>query len=185
MHTITEAYTSATDLYWIAFLLTTRAELSLDVTIDALDSGDGLEHMCSPQTLAHLRKTVIIAALEAIRREIAESARETTLQQSHQGFIAVEGWFLDPNISKEQVEVALLSIGAFPRCALLLTVFEGLQLEDAAALLHSDRELISRGRMKGLYDLTRNLASIPFTAPTLEEIERTAQRAQVPCLKLV
>ncbi len=62
MYMITEAYRSATDLYWIAFLLTTRAELSLGVTIDALNSRDEFEDMCSPQTLAHLRKTVIIAA---------------------------------------------------------------------------------------------------------------------------
>jgi hypothetical protein len=165
MHTITQAYRSATDLYWIAFLLTARTELSLSVTLEAVNSGDGLEHMCSPESLARLRKTVVIAALDAMRCEIAESASQIASQQRDEAFIAVQGWFLDPNISKAQVEAALVAIEAFPRCALLLTVFEGLQPEDAAALLHSDRELISRGRMRGLRDLTRNLASITSTAP--------------------
>jgi hypothetical protein len=176
MHTITEAYRSATDLYWIAFLLTARTEQSLSVTLEAVNSGDGFEHMCSPHSLARLRKTVVIAALEAMHCEIAESARQIALQ-SDEGFIPLQGWCLDPNISKAQVEAALVAIEAFPRCALFLTMFEGLPLENAAALLHSDRELISRGRMRGLRDLTRNLASITSTAPGLEKIECTAQRA--------
>jgi hypothetical protein len=175
MHTITDAYRSAADLYWIAFLLTARPELSLSVTIDAINSENGLECMCSPQTLGRLRKMVIIGALDAMHCEIDESAAQMAVQESHEHFIPISAWSLDLNIGKAQVEEALVPIETFPRCALLLTVFEGVQLEDAAALLHSDRELISRSRMRGLLDLTRNLASTTSTTPVLHE--RVAQRA--------
>jgi len=48
----------------------------------------------------------------------------------------------------------------FPRCALLLTVFERMSPEDAAVLLDVDRDLVRKARIIGLQDLTRNLAGI-------------------------
>jgi len=46
----------------------------------------------------------------------------------------------------------------FPRCALLLTVFEGMSADDTAVLLNVDRDLIRKARFIGLQELTRNLA---------------------------
>ena len=67
-------------------------------------------------------------------------------------------WSLDPDTTKIKLENALLDIDIFPRWALLLTVFEGLGLEETSTLLDADRELVQQGRITGLLDLTRNLA---------------------------
>ena len=46
----------------------------------------------------------------------------------------------------------------FPRCALLLSVFEGMSPEDVAILLDADRDLVRKAQIIGLRELTRNLA---------------------------
>ena len=69
-------------------------------------------------------------------------------------------WTLGRDTTKVRLESALLAIDAFPRCVVLLSVFEGLSLEDVAILLDSDRELIRKSQMIGLRELTRNLARL-------------------------
>jgi hypothetical protein len=62
--------------------------------------------------------------------------------------------------TKVQLESALLAIDVFPRCALLLSVFEGMSLEDVGILLNSERDLVRTAQMIGLLELTRNLARL-------------------------
>jgi hypothetical protein len=47
----------------------------------------------------------------------------------------------------------LLAIDLFPRCALLLTVFEKLSLDDAALLLNADKALVRKAQNQGLLEL--------------------------------
>ena len=68
--------------------------------------------------------------------------------------------------AKVQLERALLAIEVFPRCALLLSVFEGMTLEDAVILLGADRRLVRKGQMTGLRELTRNLARMQGSTST-------------------
>ena len=168
MYTVEDAYGPASNLYWIAFLLTARVELSFSVVTEVLDSDNGIELISSPQGLPHLRRRVITKALEAIREEVAASAQQTALQSSDRTVMPLSSWFIGPDISPAQLEEAFFTIDVFPRCALLLTVFEGLQVDDAAELLHSDCELIRRGREAGLWELTRSLGSIAALVPPNE-----------------
>jgi len=162
MHTVEEAYRVASELYWIAFLLTGRKDTSLGVSVDALRSGKWGE--C-------LRSMVIHNALAAMQTEIAASARELASQTAEQEFNATAGWSVDPDMSRAEIDDALLGIDLFPRCAVLLTVFEGVTLEKAATLLQSGRDLVQTGRTKALRDLTRHLAKLTRKSDTATSLE--------------
>ena len=178
MYTLEEACGSAGNLYWIAFLLTARSELSFSLIMEVLDSENGLALISSPQTLPHLRRKVVTKALEAIREEVAASSQQTALQSSDRNVTPMSSWFIGPDISPAQLEKAFIAIDVFPRCALLLTVFEGLQVDDAAELLHSDCELIRRGREAGLWELTRSLGSIAALVPPRQELKGAIELAR-------
>jgi hypothetical protein len=180
MHTVEKAYRSASELYWIAFLLTGHEELSLRITINALGSEKGLEGRSSPPLPALRRTLAIQNALAATQAEITASAKRFAAQQSDQDFSTLAGCFVVPSIKKTQIEKALLAIDLFPRCALLLTVFEGLPLEEAAILLHCDRDLIERGRIRALRGLTRNLSSLNRITPVAQKTERAATDMSKP-----
>ena len=65
---------------------------------------------------------------------------------------------LDDSTTKEQLERAMLGIDVLPRAALLLSIFEGVSVEDAAVLLDVPPELVVKARTLGLADLTARLA---------------------------
>ena len=145
-------------IYWLAFLLTGQREPSLDLAIEVLDSPGGEQSFFSTWMLSWSRKVVIAKALNLIRDELAASARRTASASG--GNQAPANWSLDPNTNKYQLERALLAIDVFPRCALVLSVFEGAPLADVAILLGVDEDLARRGQAAGLLELTNNLAGM-------------------------
>jgi len=160
--------TNAADLYWLAFLLTGQREASVGVTIETLDSQQGPHSFFATWMLAWSRKVVISKALGAIREELAESAQRVAALRGGKVAVRSRDWKLDEKASKIQIERALLAIDTLPRCALLLSTFEGASLEDAAILLNADRELVRKAQMIGFQELTHNLAqmqSSPSPAP--------------------
>ena len=64
-----------------------------------------------------------------------------------------------PLSAKLNFEETVLAIEVFSRCALLLTVFEALHVDDVAELLHVDREMVRYGREAALWELTNRLGS--------------------------
>lgn len=52
----------------------------------------------------------------------------------------------------------MLALDVFPRCALLLTVFEKLSIKDTTVLLGADEALVRKAQCLGLIELTRNIA---------------------------
>jgi DNA-directed RNA polymerase specialized sigma24 family protein len=148
----------ASGLYWLAFLLTGRREASLEVTLEALDSREDANSFFSTWMLRWSRRVVIAKALAAIRGELAASARRTVSKRAEKAALPPRNWVVDPDTSRVQIERALLTIDVFPRCALLLSVFEGVSLEDAAVLLDGDQDLVRKAQTIGLRELTRNLA---------------------------
>jgi DNA-directed RNA polymerase specialized sigma24 family protein len=158
MQTLEQANEGAADLYWLAFLLTGHRESSLDVAIEALDLQDDAHPFFPAWMLAWSRRVVIAKALAAIRDELAASARRTASKRAQRSALSLRNWVLDRHTTKVQLERALLAIDVFPRCALLLSVFEGMSLEDAAVLLDAGRRLVGKAQMTGLRELTRNLA---------------------------
>jgi hypothetical protein len=150
-------------LYWLAFLLTGQREASIDITAESVESSEG-NGFFSAWMLAWSRKVVIAKALAAIREELAASARRLESQRSRRCSSRPRRWALEPGATKAQIETALLAIDAFPRCALLLSIFEGLSIDDATVLLDGDRDLVQKAQVHAIQELTHNLANLQEAA---------------------
>jgi len=158
MQTLEQANKRAADLYWLASLLTGNRGLSVDATLEAVVFPDDANPFFSAWMVAWSRRVFIAKALATIRDELAASARRTASKRAEKTALPPPNWTLDRGTTKVQLEGALLAIDVFPRCAVLLSVFEGVSLEDAALLLDSERDLVQKAKMIGLRELTRNLA---------------------------
>jgi DNA-directed RNA polymerase specialized sigma24 family protein len=150
----------AARLYRIAFLLTGDRARSVEVTLEAIDFDDGTNSFFSSWLLAWSQRLVIAKALAGIRQELTESARRTASVRIEKIAFPSRNPVLDADadLTEGQFQSALLEIDLFPRCALVLTTFEGMSEEDAAILLNGDRGLVRKARIVGLQELTRNLA---------------------------
>jgi DNA-directed RNA polymerase specialized sigma24 family protein len=144
-------------LYWLAFLLTGRQDLSIEVASDTAVSAEDASPFFGEWMRSWQRRLVIGRALAAIHDELADSARRTQHVRAN-GPAAPRGWSLSPSTTKAALQQALLAIDPFPRAALLLLVFEGLRMADAATLLDADPALIRKAQAIGLSELTANLA---------------------------
>ncbi len=160
MQTLEQTNERAADLYWLAFLLTGDREASVDVTLEALDFADGANPSFSTWMVAWSRRVVIAKALTVIRDELAASAHRTASKRAEKSTLPHQNWAPGRDTTKVVLERALLAIDVFPRCGLLLSVFEGMSVEDAATLLDSDRDLVRKAQLTGLRALTRNLARL-------------------------
>jgi DNA-directed RNA polymerase specialized sigma24 family protein len=158
MQTLDQTNESGADLYWLTFLLTGDREASLDVTLEALGFAQGANPFFSTWMLAWSRRVVIAKALAVIRDELATSAHRTASKRAEESTLPPRNWDPDQDATKVVLERALLAIDVFPRCALLLSVFERMPVEDVANLLDSDRDLVRKAQLTGLRALTRNLA---------------------------
>jgi hypothetical protein len=148
----------AADLYWLAFLLTERQDLSIDIAADAANSSDDEGPFFAEWMRGWQRRLVIGRALTAIHNELADSARRTELGRGAGSAVPQRKWSLRPDTKKADLQQALLSIDLFPRAALLLLVFEGIRMVDAAVLLDADPALIRKAQAIGLRELAAKLA---------------------------
>lgn len=157
--TAEQAKDRAAALYRLAFLMTGDRVRSLDATLEAVDSGDGTGSFFSGWLLAWSRRLIIAKVLAGVRDELAASARRTASLRNKQSarLLPARDFDLDANRAAGQLERALLAIDLFPRCALLLTVFEEISVDDAAILLDADRDLVRKARILGLRELARIL----------------------------
>jgi DNA-directed RNA polymerase specialized sigma24 family protein len=152
------------DLYWLAFLLTGHEDLSIEIAADTAVSGDYASPFFSDWMRGWQRRLVIGRALSAIHDELADSQRRTELVRANVsagGSVAPRKWSLNPATTKADLQQALLAIDLFPRAVLLLRVFEGIRMEDAATTLGADPVLIRKAQAIGLRELTANLAGKP------------------------
>jgi DNA-directed RNA polymerase specialized sigma24 family protein len=152
----------AADLYWLAFLLTERQDLSIDSAADTAVSDDDASPFFAGWMRGWQRRLVIGRALSEIHDKLADSVRRAQLARvdcSASGSAAPQrNWSLSPDTTKADLQQALLSIDLFPRAVLLLLVFEGIRMADAAVLLDAEPALIRKAQAIGLRELTRNLA---------------------------
>jgi hypothetical protein len=148
-----EYYERAEKLYCLALLFTGDSELSVNLTIETIASED----LCAAALNPSIRANFIAKALASIRSELLVSAKRLASTQIEEDLPPV-GWSFDRGTTKAQIENVLLAMDIFPRCALLLTAFEGRTLNDASILMSSDLELVLKGRITGLRSLARSLA---------------------------
>lgn len=147
------------ELLWLAYLLTGDRQTSMDAVVHAMDTSDAANPFFRNWMISWSRKLVIAKALGSIEQEMGESVRRARERQCPRpAEIPTRGWSLNANTDKAEIERALLAIDLFPRCAVLLTVFEKVSLDDAAVLLSADRETVKTAKAIGLAELTWNLA---------------------------
>jgi hypothetical protein len=150
---------SKPELLWLAYLLTGDRGMSVEAVADAVDVTDPGNPFFRNWMISWSRKLVIAKALGAAESQMAESVRRTRRRRCprFQG-LPTRTWSLDADVDKAKLEEALLPIDLFPRCALLLRVFEKVSLEDTASLLNAPAELVKTAQAIGLAELTRNLS---------------------------
>ena len=166
----------AADLYWLAFLLTGRPDVSIDIAADTAASQSYANPFFEGWIHAWARRIVMAKALAAVRDELAESARRTKQARVRTSAPAPRDWLLRPETSKARIDEALLAIDIFPRAAVLLLVFERLSIIDAATILDADAALIKKAQAIGLSELTANLAAKQAeAAPGFSHVLRLAE----------
>lgn len=153
------------ELLWLAYLLTGDRASSVDAVAAAMDLDDAGNPFFRNWMISWSRKLVIAKALSVVEGEMAESAERTRRRNCPRpAELPGRRWSLDPAAGKVELERALLAVDLFPRCAVVLTVFEKVSEEDAASLLNADRQLLRTAKAVGLAELTWNLAQPQWQA---------------------
>ena len=149
------------ELVWLAFLLTGDMSLSRDAVGQTLDARDPTAPFFEQWMSAWCRKLVIARALGKVRLPLTASACRIKLRVQNSAFedqLPSPAWRAGRDLSRTQFEDALLAIDIFPRCALLLRIFEKISIEDAGLLLDADKELIESATAIALNELVWNIA---------------------------
>jgi hypothetical protein len=157
MQAMNQAPNEMLDIYWLAYLLTGNRDAGFQACADAAELQDASPFF-SAWVLRWSRKIAIAKSLAAIREDLHTSARGIEATPFNGDVRLPRAWSLISHQNKFQLEQALLAIDLFPRCALVLTIFEGLPPEDAATLLNEDRELVNTARAIGIEQLTWRLS---------------------------
>jgi hypothetical protein len=147
---------NSSELYSLAFLLTGNADRSVEAFNRALD-GDEENPGFGEFMTAWARKLIIVEALGTIRTELRAS-RQRVARAADDEITSDVKWKPRPYIGREEFEEAVIAIDAFPRCAMLLTIFEGMSIQAASVLLNVNEALTRKAQQIGIVQLTRHLA---------------------------
>src|SRR5215467_7677181 len=123
------------DLYWLGYLLTGDREQSVQAAIETLEMPDAANPFFESWMNTWSRKIFIAKVLGYAAAKTSESELRNRLRrlQAETGRDFMPS--IDPAAGKAELERALLAIETFPRCALLLRVFEKLAIGDIGMLL--------------------------------------------------
>jgi DNA-directed RNA polymerase specialized sigma24 family protein len=165
MQILAQQHQFAADLHWLAFLLTGDREMSVDLAVEAIAGHDGEDLYFHQWMQAWTRRVVIAKALATIHDELTESAGRMERTRTLTRTLPDYGLASDRAIGKIELERALLAIEPFPRAALVLSVFEGMSIEDTAVLLNADADLVRKAQAAGLAELTVQVARMHGWTP--------------------
>jgi hypothetical protein len=168
----------SSELYALAFLLTGNADRSIEAFGRALDVEEEENPAFGEFMNSWARKLVIVEALGAIKVDLRTS-KQRVARMAEEDIATNPKWHRRPYIGREEFEEAVIAIDAFPRCAMLLTIFEGMSIQAASVLLHADDALTRKAQQIGVVQLTRNLAGDGGRDPY-----RETGRNPVPVLSL-
>jgi len=158
MQELEQMHRQAASLYRLAWLLTGEREISVDATLETIHAETDPDSFA--EWVARSRRVVIAKVLTLVRGQLATSARRTASMRVRNLALPPGSAGMGDRTDSIQLERALLSIDMFPRCALILTVFEGLSIEDAAVLLNVTPDLARQARTIGLRQMIDNLAGM-------------------------
>lgn len=168
---------NSSELYSLAFLLTGNADRGVEAfnrALDAEEDNPAFDGFLN----AWARKLIVVEALGTIATELLLSKQRVARAAEDE---APAGSRLQARayIGREDFEEAVIAIDAFPRCAMLLTIFEGMSIRTASVLLNADEALTRKAQRIGILQLTRHLAGDSGRDPY-----REPGRNPVPVLSL-
>ncbi len=157
-------------LYWLAYLFTGNSDRSVQAFDRALEfEENGQNATFGGFMKAWARKLIIVEALGTMEKELRTSIQRTArLAGSERPAKWTRPPQVDPEVDKERFEQAVITIDAFPRCAMLLTIFEGMPVAAASVLLNTSEALTRAAQRIGIVQLTRNLTGDPGPDPGLD-----------------
>ena len=137
--------------------MTGRRDLSIEIAANAVATSDSTLFF-TRWMQSWSRRIVLARALAAIHTELAASAHQTEVARDEQAE-ALPAPAVDENLTKEEIENALLAIDLFPRAVLVLLIFEGVRISEAVSLLNADAELIRKAQAMGLQQFARTIVT--------------------------
>jgi hypothetical protein len=145
------------DLYWLGYLLTGDRERSVQAVMETVEMPGVAGQFFEGWMVTWSRKIFIAKVLGHVAPETSVSQLRTRLRR-----LQCEAWrgfnrWIGPEAGKPELERALLEIESLPRCALLLSVFEKLPLEDVGILLNVDAQSVKTATAIGQIELARNI----------------------------
>jgi len=149
-------FESLRNLYWLAYVLTGDRELSVQAVEESLEVQNPLNPFFGSWMVTWSRKVFIAKLLSGVSAEIEASRLRTKALSSRISAKISRDSNLDRLPGRAGLEQALLAIDLFPRCAVVLRVFERLSLEDVAVLLGADQALVAAAQATGLMELVQN-----------------------------
>jgi DNA-directed RNA polymerase specialized sigma24 family protein len=155
------------ELYSLAYLLTGDKERSVEAYTGALNAE---VHPPALQRfmLSWARKLVIVEAVGTIRRQLSESmsrarvAFGSATRDELAGLARLASADLS-GLKRSEVEEVLLGMDVFQRCAVILTLFEGLPIKEVADLLGADVGTVKNAQARGAVELTWRIAKTART----------------------
>lgn len=158
----------SSEFYWLAYLLTGDSDCAVQAFTSALEFDDAPTPVFREFMISWARRLVIASALATVAVKLRASSLRFEQAESddmarHASFSSSPG-MSSQDLTKPELHRLLLAIDLFPRCGLLLTIFEKLSVKDAALLLNADERLVRRAQASALIDLTRNLAPVEVGA---------------------
>ena len=169
------------ELYWLAFLLTGNREQSVEAFTRAVNFEDTANPVFRGFMVSWARKLVIAQALAQIGLELHESMlRSEARDFSQPEDLPSRARMSADKVTRQQLESAVLALDVFERCAVLLTVFERLSIPEVALLLNAGAELVKKAQIRGLIELTRNIAAGPGRDPICTSRTSARQAISLP-----
>ena len=136
----------AAQLYWLAFLLPGDCACSFDAAVEALNTDDAANPFFGDWMVVWAKELVIAQALSAVSGELRASVLRTERRRfdysNEMESVPRSAWKPGPDAPNRVLQNALLAIDLFPRCALLLMVFQKLSADDTVILLNADKDLV-------------------------------------------
>ena len=148
---------NSSELYWLAYLLTGNSDQGVQVFDRALDFDEEENPVFGGFMSAWARKLIIVEALGTIEKDLRSSVQRVA-RTAGDDMMGNSKWSRRPYIEKEEFEEAVIGIDTFPRCAMLLTIFEGMSIKTASVLLNASEALTRAAQRIGIVQLTRTLA---------------------------
>jgi DNA-directed RNA polymerase specialized sigma24 family protein len=155
----------------LAFWLTGDPAATIDAVAEALDGHDAADGFFETSMTVWARKLVIAKALGTLHSQMAASIHRTKMRSAgvppQRDSLPPPAWTASHEVTSAYLNSALLAIDLFPRCTLLLLLFEKLSLDDVATLLNADKELVKEAEGIALTELARNIAVEQGWAPMI------------------